>query len=294
MRACDRSAEAWEAGARIDGKWDGEILHGDVADFGSVDRALDGMDALVHAAVYFSGAPGAYGVDDELPFLVNLKGLWNVLEAARIRRIRRVVHIGLLPGGAPGRGLLPAPKCARPDAGLYSVTKRLQEEMCRQYHDAFGMSIVVLRPCSIVDLRKGIDKQGARLQPGSWNLSWVCRHDLAQACRLALEKEGSASRCSTSQDLGRRNGTATWEGPARSSGLSSLGMPTSTGDRAQPGTGFRRSLLLAGTALALPLPEPAAAAAAGAGGTADFAGILATEEAILSLTPRLKRLGRTC
>ena len=69
-------------------------------------------------------------------------------------------------------------------------------------------------------------------------------------------------------------------------------MPTSTGDRAQPGTGFRRSLLLAGTALALPLPEPAAASAAAAGGTADFVGILATEEAILSLTPRLKRLGR--
>ena len=69
-------------------------------------------------------------------------------------------------------------------------------------------------------------------------------------------------------------------------------MPTGTGDRVQPGTGFRRSLLLAGTALALLPPEPGAAAPAGAGGTADFTGILAAEEAILSLTPRLKRLGR--
>ena len=189
VRACDRSAEAWEAGARIDGKWDGEILHGDIADFGSVDRALDGMDTLVHAAVYFSGAPGAYGVDDELPFLVNLKGLWNVLEAARIRRIRRVVHIGSCQVVHP-EGVFFNSEVRRPDAGLYSVSKRLQEEMCRQYHDAFGMSIVVLRPCSIVDLRKGIDKLGDPLQPGSWNVSWVCRHDLAQACRLALEKEG--------------------------------------------------------------------------------------------------------
>ena len=189
VRACDLSAEAWEAGARIDGKWEGEILHGDVADFGSVDRALDGMEAVVHAAVYFSGAPGAYGVDDELPFLVNLKGLWNVLEAARTRRVRRVVHIGSCQVVHP-EGVFFSSGVRRPDAGLYSVTKRLQEEMCRQYHDAFGMSIVVLRPCSIVDLRKGIDKLGDPLQPGSWNVSWVCRHDLAQACRLAVEKEG--------------------------------------------------------------------------------------------------------
>ncbi len=188
VRACDRSPEAWKAGARIDGEWRGEVLHADVADYGSVDRVLEGMDAVVHAAVYFSGAPGAYGVDDELPFLVNLKGLWNVLEAARTRRIRRVVHIGSCQVVHPD-GVFFTSEVRRPDAGLYSVTKRLQEEMCRQYHDAFGMSIVVLRPCSIVDLRKGIDKLGDPLEPGSWSVSWICRHDLAQACRLALEKE---------------------------------------------------------------------------------------------------------
>ena len=188
VRACDRSAEAWKAVARIDGEWLGGVLHGNVADYGSVDRALEGMDAIVHAAVYFSGAPGAYGVDDEQPFLVNLKGLWNVLEAARTRGIRRVVHIGSCQVVHP-EGVFFSSEVRRPDAGLYSVTKRLQEEMCRQYHDAFGMSIVVLRPCSIVDLRKGINKLGEPLQPGSWNVSWVCRHDLAQACRLALEKE---------------------------------------------------------------------------------------------------------
>ena len=69
-------------------------------------------------------------------------------------------------------------------------------------------------------------------------------------------------------------------------------MPNRTGDPAKPGAGFRRSLLLAGTALALFPREPAAAAPAGSEATADFAEILATEEAILSLTPRLKRLGR--
>ena len=68
-------------------------------------------------------------------------------------------------------------------------------------------------------------------------------------------------------------------------------MPNRTGDPGKGRAGIRRSLLLAGTALALLPREPAAAAPAGAG-IADFAEILATEEAILSLTPRLKGLGR--
>ena len=189
VRACDRSAEAWEVGEKIDGTWDGEIAHGDIADYSTVDRAIEGMDAVVHAAVYFSGERGAYGMDDETPFLVNLKGIWNVLEAARERRIRRLVHIGSCPVVHP-EGVFFDAEVRRPDGGLYSVSKRLQEEMCRQYHDAYGMSIVVLRPCSIVDLRMGIDKLGTRLEPGSWSVNWVCRHDLAQACRLAVEKEG--------------------------------------------------------------------------------------------------------
>ena len=187
VRAHDRSAEAWEVGAKIDGVWEGEIIHGNIADYGSVDATIEGVDAVVHAAVYFSAAPGAYGVDDEVPFLVNLKGFYNVLESARTREIR-VVHIGSCPIIHP-QGLFFSADVRRPNGGLYSVSKRLQEEMCRQFHDAFGMSIVVLRPCSIVDLRLGIDKLGTGLEPGPHVIQWVCRHDLAQACRLAIEKE---------------------------------------------------------------------------------------------------------
>ena len=188
VRACDRSPEAWDAGKKIDGEWrGGEIINGDISDYETADEAIEGMDAVVHAAVYFSGAPGAYGVDDDIPFLVNLKGLYNVLEAARTRQIRRVVHIGSCPVVHPD-GVFFSAEVRRPDGGLYAVSKRLQEEMCRQFHDAFGMSIVVLRPCSIVDLRLGIDKLGTKLEPGSQIVNWVCRHDLAEANRLAVEK----------------------------------------------------------------------------------------------------------
>ncbi|MCY3759745.1 MAG: VCBS repeat-containing protein, partial [Gemmatimonadetes bacterium] len=69
-------------------------------------------------------------------------------------------------------------------------------------------------------------------------------------------------------------------------------MRNRTGDPGKGRPGFRRNLLLAAAAMSLHLQGQAAAAPAGAGETADFAEILATEEAILSLTPRLKKLGR--
>ena len=184
VRAFDRGAEAWSSG----GEWTaGEILHGDVADYGAVDRAMDGMDAVIHAAVYSS--PKAYGVDDVLPFTVNLKGLWNVLESARQRRLQRVVHVGSCHVVHP-EGVFFSSEVRRSDGSLYAVTKRLQEEMCRQYHEAFGMSIVVLRPCSVIDSRLGTGKYGAKLNLAKWEVGWVCRHDLAEACRLGVEREG--------------------------------------------------------------------------------------------------------
>lgn len=190
VRAFDCGPQAWEVWRDLDGDWEGEIIHGDIVDFAAVDRALEGMDAAIHAAVYPASAPGGYGVDDQQPFLVNLKGLWNVLEAARRRRIEPVVHIGSCQTVHP-QGIFFSAEIRRPDAGLYAITKRLQEEMCRQFHEGTGLRIIVLRPDYIVDSRLGIGRHRERLGPdGSpYRNGWVCRHDLAEACRLAVESK---------------------------------------------------------------------------------------------------------
>ena len=94
VRAFDAGPQSWKAWTDIDGSWDGEVVHGDIVDFAAVDAALEGMEAVIHLAVYAAGTPGGYGVDDQQPFLINLKGLWNVLEAARRRGIGPVVHMG--------------------------------------------------------------------------------------------------------------------------------------------------------------------------------------------------------
>src|SRR5436305_1923944 len=65
------------------------------------------------------------------------------------------------------------------------------EERCRSFHDAYGMRIIVLRPDYIVDSRLGLGRHRERLGPGGTPTrnGWVCRHDLAEACCLALESE---------------------------------------------------------------------------------------------------------
>ena len=138
VRAVDFSAESWNSWDDVDGVWQGEKVYGDITDFASVDAALEGVDAVVHAAVYAAGTPGGYGTDDEKPFSINLKGLWNVLEAARQRQVERIVHIGSCQTVHP-QGVFFDADVRRPDGSLYAVSKRLQEEMCRQYHEAFAL-----------------------------------------------------------------------------------------------------------------------------------------------------------
>ena len=189
IRAFDYGPPAWQAWNDTDGEWtDGEVVHGDIVNFEAVHSAVDGMDAVLHMAVYHSDEPGSHGVDDRKPFLINIKGLWNVLESARRHGISRIVHIGSCQTAHP-KGVFFTADVRRPDGGLYGVTKRLQEEMCRQFHDAFGLRIIVLRPDYIVDSRLGIgryrEKLGTDERP--YRQGWVCRHDLAEACRLSLE-----------------------------------------------------------------------------------------------------------
>lgn len=63
--------------------------------------------------------------------------------------------------------------------------------MCRQFHDAYGSRIIVLCPDDIVDSRLRIGRHREKLGSDGAQVrnEWVCRHDLAEACRLAVESE---------------------------------------------------------------------------------------------------------
>jgi nucleoside-diphosphate-sugar epimerase len=72
-------------------------------------------------------------------------------------------------------------------SGMYAITKLLQEELCRNYALAHGLSIACLRIAGgIVCGRTGTYKEGNPLRKEEYNEGWICRYDIAEACRLAL------------------------------------------------------------------------------------------------------------
>jgi nucleoside-diphosphate-sugar epimerase len=186
IRAAVYSPESWGQWDDIDGRWQGEDVHyGDIVDFDVVHRATEDMDAIIHLVVHFPNPRIVPLEHDQRAFLVNLKGLWNVLESARQRSIERVVHVGSCMTVHP-KGVFFSSETRSPEGSLYGITKRLQEEMCRQFHDATGMKTIVLRPDYIVDSRLGIGRFREPLK-GKYRNGLVCRHDLAEAIRLAIE-----------------------------------------------------------------------------------------------------------
>ena len=183
VRALDYNPAAWEVYRRFDGDWEGEKIFGDVADFHAVDRALEGVDGVVNLTAYFGYQDPVE--NNQNPFLINVKGMWNILESARRRKLKRVVQMSSCVVQHPD-GIFLSSEVRSKEGDLYGITKRLQEEVCRQYHEAHGLRIIVLRPCSIGDSRLGISRDGS---PARGGIGWVCRHDLAEACHLALENE---------------------------------------------------------------------------------------------------------
>jgi nucleoside-diphosphate-sugar epimerase len=173
--------------------FDGEIIYGSVTDFDAVREAVRGQDAVIHAAVANTRSAKLYRPGNATPFLVNVQGTYNVLEAARQEGISRVVlvasaetHVDHPPGTYLDRS---SPYLGLP-GNVYDLTKHLQEEAALWFARQHGMEIIALRLGDILDLKRGLTKWDKNF----WNQSmengtWIDRYDVGRACLQALEIE---------------------------------------------------------------------------------------------------------
>jgi uronate dehydrogenase len=158
------------------------FVSADVTRLDDMLRVMDGMEAVMHLAVA-SGLEGEVEQDafNQLRFDVNVKGTYNVLEAARRHGIRRVVHTSsvMVAWGYPPHERIASDAPPR-TLGTYSLTKSLAEGVCEHFARNHGMSIVCLRIPKPIDPRDP-RWQGRRLRP-----QWLAFADLIQAYQLAL------------------------------------------------------------------------------------------------------------
>jgi nucleoside-diphosphate-sugar epimerase len=167
-------------------------ISGDISNFNQIETAVQStnVNAIIHLAV-------AVGKDDyqksDIPFAVNVKGTYNVFEAARKNAISKVILISSAAVHLPHKNrhicnALTDWKSGPNDDHLYDLTKRLQEEIAKDFCETFGMQAVVLRAGHIVDGQKRVDPKGRALVDLEYcQGGWVCRYDLARACLRALE-----------------------------------------------------------------------------------------------------------
>lgn len=121
-----------------------EILAGDIADPGCVQRAVEGREVVFHLAAliaipYSYLAPASY-------VRVNIEGALNVLEAARRWNIERLVHTST--SEVYGTALRTPINEDHPLQGQspYSATKIAADKLVESYYRSFDVPAVTVRP----------------------------------------------------------------------------------------------------------------------------------------------------
>jgi predicted dehydrogenase/nucleoside-diphosphate-sugar epimerase len=124
-------------------RWPGEIVLGDVCSRPDMDRAMRGIDAVVHCAVGTSWKP-------EETRRVTVEGTRTVAEAALAAGVRRFVHIStLFVHQRDLGGTIDEQTPLNPPAGDSYGTAKLEAERALESVARQGLSTIVLRPTRI-------------------------------------------------------------------------------------------------------------------------------------------------
>jgi uronate dehydrogenase len=151
---------------------DEEFVAADLARIEDVEKAVDGIDGIIHM--------GGFSVEGPWETILqsNIIGCYNLFEAARRKGVKRVVfassnhavgfyprhhHIGV---GVP----------VRPDS-RYGVSKAFGEALGSLYADKHGLGVLCLRIGNVGE--RPLDKRRLSI--------WVSPEDLAQLVRIGLE-----------------------------------------------------------------------------------------------------------
>jgi UDP-glucose 4-epimerase len=164
----------------IDGVPDAVQL--DVLDLPALRQAMEGHDAVVNTIMapnpsYADGGPG---------FTVNVTGFYHILEAARQAGVRRVVHTssGAVHGGYPAGTRYHHDLYPLKASSTYDLSKVLQEELARNFHEQHGLEIACIRPWSIIDAERMVTTDGRPVTQFSWGT--IDGRDVATALERAL------------------------------------------------------------------------------------------------------------
>lgn len=140
-----------------------EFIQGDIRNLNTCMKACEGIDYVLHQAAW-----GSVPRSIELPLLyeeINIRGTLNMLEAARINRVKKFVYASsssvygdesTLPKKEGREGNLLSP---------YALTKRANEEFAKLYTGIYGLDTYGLRYFNVFGKRQDPDGPYAAVIP---------------------------------------------------------------------------------------------------------------------------------
>jgi len=197
-RILDLAASPWHAPGTID------TAIGDVTDAGAVAAAVSGCDAIVHLAAMAD----VYQVVEqpERTDAVNVRGTFNLLEAARAHGVSRFVYASTIwvYGNAPGPGPHDEDTALVLPPHLYTATKLAGEMYCRSFETLYGVSTTILRfgipfgprarPAAVIPafIAKALAQEPLTIAgDGSATRQFIYIEDLAEGVVAGLRPEGA-------------------------------------------------------------------------------------------------------
>jgi len=177
-------------------KW--PFVRADITDVVAMNRAVEGMDAVIHLAAAVTGAP-EHGVKT---FHVNACGTYIILDACRLAGVKRFLCASSInafgtfywriSGKPPVYTKMPLDEDfpVVPEDS-YSLSKHVNELTCAAFHRAFGITTAAFRFAGVWSESWYEDKIKKGLTPTTaWSddlYQWVHRHDVCAGIRQALE-----------------------------------------------------------------------------------------------------------
>jgi UDP-glucose 4-epimerase len=171
---------------------------GSVADRAVVRRAVDGVDAIVHAATLHKPHVGSHSRQEFVD--TNVTGTLALLEEALAAGVSRMIFTSTT--SAFGRALTPPPGApaawvtedvAPVPRNIYGVTKTAAEDLCELFHRDHGLPILILRTSRFFPEADDRDDVRAAYEDANLKVNELLyrRVDLADAAGahlLALER----------------------------------------------------------------------------------------------------------
>ena len=155
----------------------------DVTCFDDVLAVMNGVDMVIHLAIA-TGYEGDYEDDvfNAQRFDTNVKGTYNVFEAAKRAGVKRVIYTSSLTVVWGVTGEVAGDALAQP-VGTYALTKHLGEQVAEYYAAQHKLSVLCLR------IPKPIDVDDVSTRDTPILPQWIAFPDLIHAYQLALEKK---------------------------------------------------------------------------------------------------------